>query len=128
MAVTYDLTATGDFLTVSRIRAYINDKVEGSGPLPGSENFQDAELLMFYRDEGNHIRRAVCAALEALAAAWAEYAGAHELGPESEAFKQSEAYASRAMRGREVFGYYKTDDDIPGSGRGVSIESLPPGF
>lgn len=127
MAVTYDLDTTGDLLTVSKIRAYINDKVEGFGPLPGSENFQDKELLLFYADEGSHIRRAVCAALEALAGAWAAYAGEHRLGPESEAFKQAEAYAQQADRGRNVYGFYKTDDDNPGSSRGIFIESLPAG-
>lgn len=127
MTVTYDLSATGDDLIVSRIRTYINDKVAGSGPLPDSGNFQDDEILLFYADEGNHIKRAICAAYEALAGAWAAYAGDHQLGPESEAFEQAKAYSDRAAAGRKVYGFNVTSDDTPTSGRGVSIPVLPDG-
>lgn len=125
MTVTFDLSATGDDLIVSKIRAYIQDKVEGEGPLPDSGNFQDDELLLFYADEDSHIKRTICAAYEALAGAWASYAGEHQLGPESEAFQQAEAYANRADQGRRVWGFNKVEADIPMSGRGISIPVLP---
>jgi hypothetical protein len=110
---------------VSKIRAYNGDKVENNGPLPDGSNISDEELLLFYGDEGNHIKRAVCASYEMLAGAWSAYAGEHELGPENEAFEQAKAYADRAVNGRRVWGFNKEESDTPSSNRGVWIPAQP---
>lgn len=110
MAFSYDL-ASSDSATaaVSQIRLEIGDTVEGSGPLPDSANLQDAELQYFYSSEGSHVKRAAAAALEALAARWAAYAGSYKLGPESEAFKQAEAYRKAAEQLRARYGFEEDD-------------------
>jgi len=53
-----------------RVRRAIGDAKEDAGPLPDGSNFTDAEIDQFISDEGTW-QRAVAAAFEALAAAWA---------------------------------------------------------
>lgn len=73
MAFTYDLSATGDNLIISKIRLEIGDtdNCEDAGVKPNGTNFQDAELLYFYNDEGSDVVAAAARACEALARGWA---------------------------------------------------------
>jgi len=56
-----------------RVRFHLQDTISGSGPRPGGGNFTDAEIDGLVTLEGSW-QRAVAAGLEALAAAWANYA------------------------------------------------------
>lgn len=106
MAISYDIsTAAG------RIRRLIGDTLDGSGPLPDGSNFTDDEIDAFYEDEGNHIQRAAAAGLEALANAWAAFEGRLREGPADEESLSSAAFAERAQRLRDVYGYNTADDD-----------------
>lgn len=51
------------------VRFAIDDRTEGSGPLPGDRNFTDHELDMMITQEGTW-QRATAACFEALEAAW----------------------------------------------------------
>ncbi len=105
MAFTYDLSADGDVLVISKIRLQIGDTKEGSGPRPDGSNFSDEELLELHSDEGAHVKRAAAAALEVLANEWSAHAGNHKLGPESETFLQAAEYRLQAQRLRDRYGH-----------------------
>lgn len=51
------------------VRFHIDDKTDGSGPLPGDRNLSDHEIDMILEVEGTW-QRAVAACFEALEAAW----------------------------------------------------------
>lgn len=70
MAFTYDIAASGEYLTISQIRLEIGDTVEDSGVRPDGRNFSDAELLSIYGDEGDHVGRAAARCCELLAREW----------------------------------------------------------
>lgn len=125
MAFTYNLNhADAEKRTISRIRLNINDKVRDAGPLPNGTNFQDEEIGQLYSDEGSHVMRAVAAALEVLAAAWAGHAGTYRLGPESEEAKQAEVYQKQAevLRGR----YGWPEDDEADAQRAAFVAEVRP--
>lgn len=126
MAFTYDLTATGDDLTISEIRLFIGDRVENAGILPDGANLQDDEILTFYSKEGSHQRRAAAAALETVAAAWSAYAGRYKLGPEDHESLQAQMYAEQAKTLRDRYGF-NDDGDTDTSGMGMAINVLPSG-
>lgn len=66
MAFTY----ASDFtLDRDKIRHYIRDTVEFSGPLPNDNNFSDAEIAGLVTIEVT-VERAIAGAFETLAAAW----------------------------------------------------------
>lgn len=126
MAFTFDLSLTGDALTISEIRLFIGDKVANSGILPDGGNFQDDEILTFYRKEDLHQRRAAAAALEAAASAWSTYAGRYRLGPEDHESLQADMLARQAKTLRERYGF--TDDaDSDASGKALNVNVLPSG-
>lgn len=69
MTITYSGTITSD---LDRVRLYIQDTVNGSGPKPNDGNFTDEELYGLIAVEGSW-QGAVAAAFETLAAAWRRY-------------------------------------------------------
>ncbi len=92
MAFTYLGTLATDR---DKVRFYIQDKTENSGPLPSDGNFTDAEIDGLLTAEGNW-EQAVAAAFEALEAAWAGYAD-WQVGPRRESASQiAERYAQKA--------------------------------
>ena len=100
MAFTYvgDLSTDRD-----KVRFYLQDTSEGSGPKPSSGSFTDAEVDGLVSAEGSW-QRAVAAGLEVLAAAWAKYADL-TVGPRKEALSQIAArYAKQAREWRERVG------------------------
>jgi len=76
MSFTYDLSATGDSLIVSRIRLEIGDTDSGTdaGVKPDGNNFTDDELLYFYGEELG-VGAASARACEVLARMWAGAGG-----------------------------------------------------
>jgi len=100
MTVTYigDLSTDRD-----KVRFYLQDTVEGSGPKPSEGNFTDAEVDGLIDLEGNW-QRAVAAGFEALAAGWGKYADL-TVGPRKEALSQIAArYQKLAEDWREKYG------------------------
>jgi hypothetical protein len=84
MAVTYlDTLATNR----DRIRFFIQDTTEDSGPKPAGANFSDAEIAGLVTVEGSW-QRAVAAAFETLAGLWAQYVDI-SVGPRREAMSQT---------------------------------------
>lgn len=69
MTVTYSSEMADD---VSRVRFWLRDTSEGSGPLPGDANFADSEIEQLIELEGSW-QRAVAAGFEALASAWSRH-------------------------------------------------------
>jgi len=97
MAFTYIDTLSDDR---SRIRFYIQDTVENSGPKPSDGNFTDAEIDGLLTVEGNW-QQAVAAAFEVLEAAWAGYAD-WQAGPRRESASQiAERYHEKAQTWRD---------------------------
>lgn len=121
MTFTYAGTLAND---LDKVRFYIQDTVENSGPKPSDGNFTDEELSGLVSAEGTW-QRAVAAGYEVLAAVWARFADL-TVGPRKEAFSQiAERYAAlakewrakhgAAMRAR-VAGIIRVDgysDDVP---------------
>jgi hypothetical protein len=68
MAFTYSSTSSNRDM----LRLYIDDTVEDSGPLPGGDNFSDAELEGILEVEGS-LYRAQAHCLERLANAWFQH-------------------------------------------------------
>jgi hypothetical protein len=102
MAFTYvgDLSTDRD-----KVRFYIQDTVENSGPKPSDGNFTDAEIDGLLTVEGNW-PQAVAAAYEVLEAAWAGYAD-WQAGPRRESASQiAERYGKKAevWRDKELGG------------------------
>lgn len=100
MAFTYS-----DALTTNRdkVRFYIQDTAEDSGPRPSGGNFTDAEIDGLITVEGSW-RRAVSAAFETLAAQWSRYADI-SAGPHRESLSQiAKSYRQQAQewRGRKI--------------------------
>lgn len=126
MAFTFDLSAIGDTLILSKIRLHSGDSVAGEGILPGGTNFQDDELLTLYHEEGRHVQRATAAALETAATRWSAYSGRYRLGPEDEAYGQAREFREQAAQLRGRFGY-TADATTADAGAGLAINVLPSG-
>lgn len=87
-----------------KVRFYIQDTTQDSGPKPGSANFTDNELdgLLTIEDSW---QQAVAAAFEVLAAGWAHYADL-TAGPRRQSFGQiSKRYEARAKEWRQKYGH-----------------------
>ena len=97
-------TYVGDLSTdLDKVRFYIQDTTENSGPKPGNANFTDEELGGLITLEGSW-QRGVAAGFEALAASWAFYAD-RAAGPRREAFSQIAArYQKLAQEWRAKHG------------------------
>jgi hypothetical protein len=98
------LTYIGDLSTdLDKVRFHIQDTVDGSGPKPGGDNFEDDELDGLVTIEGTW-QKAVAASFEVLSAAWSSYADI-SVGPRSEQFSQiAERYHEQAEKWRDDFG------------------------
>lgn len=97
-------TYRGDLSTNrDKVRFYIHDTTEDSGPLPSSGNFSDEELDGLITAEGSW-ERAVAAAFEVLAGAWAQYVDT-AIGPRREMLSQTaEQFAQQAKEWRQRHG------------------------
>jgi hypothetical protein len=87
-----------------RVRFHIRDIEEGHGPLPGDENFTNAEIDDLLTQEGNW-GRAVAACLEILAIAWRRHPKF-----QADSFTVSRShiprgYADDAKKWRKKWGY-----------------------
>ena len=97
MAFTYLGTLATDR---DKVRFYIQDTVEDSGPKPSDGNFTDAEIDGLLTAEGNW-QQAVAAAFEVLEAAWAGYAD-WQAGPRRESASQiAERFGKNAQTWRD---------------------------
>jgi len=86
-----------------KVRSYIRDTTEGSGPLPGGENFTDAEIDGFVSTEGSW-QRATAALMETLANRWATFVDI-SAGPHRESLSQvAAAWRAQAAAWRKKYG------------------------
>lgn len=100
MAFTYSDTLATDR---DKVRFYLQDVTEDSGPLPDDANFSDNEIAGLVTAEGSW-QKALAAACEALAAAWAGYAD-WQAGPRRENASQISArWAQKAKELRDQYG------------------------
>lgn len=99
MAYTYTLSTD-----VGKVRLYLPDNVENSGPFPSGVNFSDAELTQILTDEGDDVMRAVAAGCEILAGAWSAIPD-WRTGPRGESpSKVAEGFERRAASLRAQYG------------------------
>ncbi len=95
---TYDLTATGDDLLVSKVRLAIGDTTEGVGIKPNGENFDDSEILVALDDAGDIVNLASAYICQWLSTSFAQVADLR-VGPRHEKLSDiSKAYQLRAER------------------------------
>jgi len=97
MTFTYD----GDLSTdLDKVRFWLGDRAEDSGPRPKDENFTDAELEGVI-DVAGTWQRAVAQLLDALSVEWSQHADI-TVGPRRQSFAQiAEAYSKRADKWRK---------------------------
>lgn len=125
MTFTYDLTATGNSLTYSKLRLEIGDSIENSGVKPTNANFSDEELDLILDEEGSVVGRAAARCFEILANWWSRVADI-AVGPRRESLsKVATDFAGRAREyrrqhgggmGAYAYGLIKKDgysDDVP---------------
>jgi hypothetical protein len=100
MAFTY----VGDLSTdLDKVRFYLQDTVEDSGPKPGDGNFTDAELQGLVDEEGSW-QRAVAAGLETLAAVWRRHPSFKADGLSVSRSDIADGYAEQAASWRAKHG------------------------
>lgn len=106
MAFSYSaasLTAGGTAQAVAEIRIAIGDTVSGSGVLPSGANFDDAEILYFYTNEGGVVG-ATAGAAETLARTFSRLVDT-TAGPLSKSYSQaSKQWAALAATLRDQTG------------------------
>jgi len=145
MTFTYNLAATGDSLTYSKLRLEIGDGIENSGVKPNNTNFSDEELDLFLAEEGGVVGRAAARCFEVLANWWSRVADI-AVGPRRESLSKVAAdFAGRAKEyrrkhgggvGAYAYGIIRKDgysDDVPsddvtaGGEYGLEFEYVRPG-
>lgn len=100
MAFTY----TGDLATsLDRVRFYLRDVTENSGPRPSDGNFSDAELTGLVTAEGSW-QRAVAAGFETLAAEWRKFPTFKTTGMTLNRTDIADGYAAQAATWRKRYG------------------------
>jgi hypothetical protein len=105
MSFTYDLATD-----IGKVRLNLGDKTSGAGPNPDGSNISDEEITALLAQEYDAssalitVQRAVAAACEMLANAWASVASSVSVGARSEANQQSVNYAARAEKIRVQYG------------------------
>lgn len=100
MGVTYDDSLATDR---DRVRFYVGDTVEDSGPKPGDGNFTDNEIAGLVTLEGSW-QKAVAACFETLHGEYAREVDV-TVGPRKEALGQTaKHYAGLASQWRERYG------------------------
>lgn len=87
MAFTYDLTATGDDLAISKVRLELGDTVEDAGVLPSGANLSDKEIQTYLDAYSDDVTQTVGALCGVLSRHWA---GAADIavGPRRETLSQ----------------------------------------
>lgn len=100
MAFTYNGTLT---TSLDCVRFYIQDTVSAAGPKPSDANFTDAELGGLITLEGSW-ERAVAAAFEALAAAWAKHVTFSADGVSVSQSNIAQSYQAEAAKWRKLYG------------------------
>ncbi len=104
MTFTYTNTLATDR---DKVRFYLQDVTQNSGPRPNNGNFDDNEIAGLLTAEGSW-PKAVAAGYEVLAAAWAGYAD-WQAGPRRENASQIAArYAEQAEEWRQRHGATST--------------------
>jgi hypothetical protein len=97
-------TYVGDLSTdLDKVRFYVQDTAEGSGPKPSGVNFTDEEIGGLVTAEGSW-QRSVAACFDALASIWGRYADI-TAGPHRESLSQiAEGFRKRAEAWRKEHG------------------------
>ena len=111
MAFTY---SDGSGADRDNVRSAINDVTENAGPLPGQANFTDARIDALITVEGNW-RRAVAAAYETLAAAWAVYTDVQVGSRHEMSHLIASRYDALAARWRDLYGKAASSANTSGS-------------
>ena len=93
MAFTYLGTLATDR---DKVRFYIGDTVQASGPKPASGNFSDAEVDGLITAEGSY-QKAVAGAFETLAGLWSQYVDTR-IGPRQQSYSQTAAGYEKAAK------------------------------
>lgn len=101
MAITYTDTLLTDR---DRIRFYLQDVTDGSGPKPSDGNFTDNEVAALVTVEGSW-QRAVAAGFETLASAWRRYPNFKADGLTLSRSDIADGYAKQALEWRQRHGY-----------------------
>lgn len=100
MTITYNANLTRD---MDKVRFYLQDTVNDSGPKPADGNFTDAELTALVTVEGSW-QRAVAAGFEALAAAWRKYPSFTADGLKLDRSDIADGYEAKAKEWRKLYG------------------------
>ena len=100
MAFTYTDTLATDR---DKIRFYLQDTVENSGPKPADANFSDNEIAGLVTAEGAW-GKAVAAGFEALAAAWRRYPSFQADGLRLDRTAIAKGYDQAALYWRSQYG------------------------
>jgi hypothetical protein len=103
MAFTYDDSLSTDR---DKVRRWLGDVTENSGPLPDDSNFSDNEIAGLIDAEGTW-QRAVAAGFEALASAWRRYPSFKADGLSLSRSDIADGYAEQAVEWREKYGRTK---------------------
>ena len=101
MAITYTDTLLTDR---DKIRFYLQDVTDGSGPKPSDGNFTDNEVAALVPVEGSW-QRAVAAGFETLASAWRRYPNFKADGLTLSRSDIADGYAKQALEWRRRHGY-----------------------
>ena len=111
MAFTYvgDLSTNRD-----KVRFYLGDKVEDSGPRPSDGNYTDAEIDGLITVEGSY-QRAIAAGFETLSAEWRKYPSFKADGLSLNRTDIADGYAAQAKEWRRKYG---------GSGGGMGSQAV----
>ncbi len=100
MAFTYTDTLTS---SADKVRFYLQDTVEDSGPKPADANFSDNEIAGLITAEGSW-GKAVAAGFEALAAAWRRYPTFQADGLRLDRTAIADGYDKKALEWRKRYG------------------------
>jgi hypothetical protein len=103
MAFTYDDSLSTDR---DRVRRWLGDVTEDSGPLPDDSNFSDNEIAGLIDAEGTW-QRAVAAGFELLASMWRRYPSFKADGLSLSRSDIADGYAEQAAEWREKYGRTK---------------------
>lgn len=105
MGFTYDLSATGNALTISKIRLLAGDsRATPYGLRPNGTNFDDAEVLFALGEEANINGRAAALLLEIAANEWSSGPENVRVGEHWEAGLQASRLRKRAEDLRRRYG------------------------
>lgn len=126
MTFTYNLSASGEDLRISKVRLEVGDTIENDGIRPDGSNLADAEVSYFLDKEDDDIGRAAAAVCESMANTWARYANTR-VGPRREDLSDvAESWAKRAEALRDQYGGGDVTYSvgvIPADGYGDAVES-----